>query len=218
VIWYVRLRPSAARRWGGKRVTFRPNRVICPSVGCVSPLTRLKSVVLPAPFGPIRARRSPGATARLTLSTARSPSKALETFERLRARAAESVIVFTFVLFLRSWLSQNFPSLKKRGKGRFSESLALETLKSPSVPPFSKGEVKQQQLIGFTRRVAQHWPKRDFLITHGSISRQVLQADSQKPLCPRIAKPLAQGSPSICLSIHPLAGWPRCSADLHPAL
>jgi hypothetical protein len=40
----------------------------------------LNSVVLPAPFGPMTARRSPGRSAKLTPSTARSAPKRTVTF------------------------------------------------------------------------------------------------------------------------------------------
>src|SRR4029077_3833703 len=93
-----------------KRVTFWPKRVIRPSVGRASPLIRLNKVVFPAPFGPIRARRSPVATARLTSSTARRPSNAFETFERLRARSGDSVIVFCAYPCSLRWGIDLYPS------------------------------------------------------------------------------------------------------------
>src|SRR5207245_7041096 len=84
-IWNVRVSPRAARRCDGIRVTSRPDSSMRPAVTGRAPATRLKSVVLPAPLGPIRARRSPGRTASSTASTARSPPKALETRSRRRA-------------------------------------------------------------------------------------------------------------------------------------
>src|SRR5262245_13063253 len=48
----------------------------------------LKSVVLPAPFGPRMARRSPGATSRLTSRTACRPPKRRPTPSRRRIGAA----------------------------------------------------------------------------------------------------------------------------------
>src|SRR5258705_9277995 len=62
-----------------------------PSVGRVSPLIRLNKVVLPAPLGPMSARRSPGPTVRLTPSTARSPPKSFERPLRLSAATAPSI-------------------------------------------------------------------------------------------------------------------------------
>src|SRR5438128_356648 len=52
------------------------------------PEMRLNSVVFPAPFGPMRARRSPGRTASDTPPTACSPPKYLETPSSLRAKSA----------------------------------------------------------------------------------------------------------------------------------
>src|SRR5882672_2105685 len=47
-------------RWCGSRpVMSCPSRRILPAVGRVAPLRRLMTVVLPAPFGPIRAWRAP---------------------------------------------------------------------------------------------------------------------------------------------------------------
>src|SRR5215470_11855647 len=50
-----------------------PNSTIEPLSGCSSPVIRLNSVVLPAPFGPMINRRSPGAIDRLTSAVTRSP-------------------------------------------------------------------------------------------------------------------------------------------------
>ena len=60
VIWNVRAMPREARWCGASVVMSDPRKLIEPSVGRTSPLIRLNSVVLPAPFGPITARRSPG--------------------------------------------------------------------------------------------------------------------------------------------------------------
>src|SRR5919108_5782023 len=66
-------------------VTSRPNSSMRPAVTGKAPATRLNSVVLPAPLGPMRARRSPGRTASSTPSTARSPPNAFETRARRSA-------------------------------------------------------------------------------------------------------------------------------------
>src|SRR5262245_26840317 len=79
------------------RVTSTPNSSIRPVVTGNAPATRLNSVVLPAPFGPMRARRSPGCTTSSTPSTARSPPNALETRSRRSASGslrAASLAVF----------------------------------------------------------------------------------------------------------------------------
>src|SRR3990172_5177408 len=70
----------------------RPKSAMRPPVGACSPLMRLNSVVLPAPFGPMIARRSPGWISRLTSSTARSPPNAFVTPERLSALAGATLI------------------------------------------------------------------------------------------------------------------------------
>src|SRR3954469_11832555 len=53
----------------------RPSRRMLPAVGRSTPVKRLMSVVLPAPFGPIRAWRTPFWTASETLSVATIPPK-----------------------------------------------------------------------------------------------------------------------------------------------
>src|SRR5437588_11989413 len=55
----------------------RPSKTTRPAVGVNRPVTLLKSVVLPAPFGPISANTSPRLMCRLTLSTATRPPKRL---------------------------------------------------------------------------------------------------------------------------------------------
>src|SRR4051794_12760357 len=49
---------------------------IWPRSGANAPASRLKMVVLPAPFGPIKPTISPSFTSKLTPATARSPRKA----------------------------------------------------------------------------------------------------------------------------------------------
>src|SRR5438093_3065459 len=71
--WYVRERPIFARVRAGSSDTSRPKSSTCPEVAGKSPQMTLKSVVLPAPFGPRMARRSPGATSRSTSRTAWRP-------------------------------------------------------------------------------------------------------------------------------------------------
>ena len=76
-IWNDRMSPSRATLAGGIRVMSRPLRRMWPEVGCRNFVMRLKQVVLPAPFGPIRAWMLPRFTFRLTSSTARKPLKSL---------------------------------------------------------------------------------------------------------------------------------------------
>src|SRR4051812_9209317 len=65
---------------GGVRSIERPSNRTCPRVGLSAPATRLKHVVLPAPFGPISAVMRPGASAKLTSLTATNPWKDLVRF------------------------------------------------------------------------------------------------------------------------------------------
>ena len=51
-----------------------------PAAGVKKPVIRLKNVVLPAPFGPIMARSSPGATVIEILLTATRLPKFFDTF------------------------------------------------------------------------------------------------------------------------------------------
>src|SRR5262245_44138073 len=62
-----------------------------PEVAGKSPQITLKSVVLPAPFGPRIARRSPSATSRSTSRTAWRPPNRRPTPRRRRAGSACSV-------------------------------------------------------------------------------------------------------------------------------
>ncbi len=55
-----------------------------PPVGGSAPAMALNSVVLPAPLGPMMARRWPRGTVRLTPSTARKASNATTTSESVR--------------------------------------------------------------------------------------------------------------------------------------
>jgi len=49
-----------SRRYGASGVTSMPASLIWPELGRMSPLIWLNKVVLPAPFGPMIRRRSPG--------------------------------------------------------------------------------------------------------------------------------------------------------------
>src|SRR6478736_1203746 len=86
--WYVRARPILARVRAGSAVTSRPRSSTEPEVTGKSPQTRLKRVVLPAPFGPRIARRSPGATSRSTSRTAWRPPNRRPTPRKRRAGSA----------------------------------------------------------------------------------------------------------------------------------
>src|SRR5829696_6907561 len=79
-----------ARLRAGDAVTSRPNSSTEPAVGGNSPEIRLNSVVLPAPFGPRMARRSPGLTSRSTSLTAWTPPKRRPTPRKRRIGSAAS--------------------------------------------------------------------------------------------------------------------------------
>src|SRR5688500_11736478 len=92
-VWNVRERPMRARLRAGAPVTSEPNSSTVPALGGNSPEMRLNSVVLPAPFGPRIARRSPGRTSRSTALTAWTPPKRRPTPRRWRIGAARSADV-----------------------------------------------------------------------------------------------------------------------------
>ncbi len=73
--WKVRPRPSLARRWAGSWSMLRPCRLTCPPSGRRTPVMTLNSVVLPAPFGPIRPVTVPSAASMVTWSRAVCPPK-----------------------------------------------------------------------------------------------------------------------------------------------
>src|SRR5262245_7031596 len=86
--WYVRASPIFARVRAGNAVTSRPNSPIVPLVAGKSPQMTLNSVVLPAPFGPRIARRSPGAISRSTSRTAWRPPNRRPTPRKRRVGSA----------------------------------------------------------------------------------------------------------------------------------
>src|SRR3954453_43941 len=77
VSWKVRTIPDLATREAEVRSRLEPSKVQCApcpaEVGRSKPVIRLKNVVLPAPFGPIRAVMMPRCTSRWSTSTAEMP-------------------------------------------------------------------------------------------------------------------------------------------------
>ena len=67
-------------RFGLRPFSSCAAKVTVPSSGGRKPLSKLNSVVLPAPFGPMMPRISPSPTVKLAWATARKPPK---DFERL---------------------------------------------------------------------------------------------------------------------------------------
>src|SRR2546428_259202 len=79
VRWNERPMPRRQTSCGASPVMSRPFRTTVPASGRRSPVTRLKNVVLPAPFGPMIAAIWPRATPSVTPATAWKPSNALRT-------------------------------------------------------------------------------------------------------------------------------------------
>src|SRR5688572_19975498 len=74
LIWKVRARPFLTRSSGFSRVISAPSRKIFPESGASIPVIRFISVVLPAPFGPIRAWRAPrGSSSPISCATTSEP-------------------------------------------------------------------------------------------------------------------------------------------------
>src|SRR4051812_3780310 len=67
--------PRRARSLGGSAPIASFCRKICPELARKWPAIRVKSVDLPAPFGPMMPRSSPASTSRLTPRTAWIPPK-----------------------------------------------------------------------------------------------------------------------------------------------
>src|SRR5690348_5306186 len=67
--------PACATRYAGRPPISSPRKRTEPALGLSAPAIRLKVVLLPEPFGPIRPRISPSATSKETFLTARKPSK-----------------------------------------------------------------------------------------------------------------------------------------------
>src|SRR5437763_9340989 len=81
--------PACATRYAGSPPISCPWKRTEPALGGSAPAIRLKVVLLPEPFGPMRPRISPSATSKETFLTARKPSKSfvspatLSTFRQL---------------------------------------------------------------------------------------------------------------------------------------
>ena len=117
VIWKVRAMPSAVRRWLGQVVTSLPNSRTWPDDDGKIPVIRLNSVVLPAPFGPMMALRSPGMILKVTSRTACRPPKLL----RQAAHSSTGTVPFAVGC---SSLTRT-PSLRK-GAGALRGAPALD--------------------------------------------------------------------------------------------
>jgi hypothetical protein len=76
MFWKVRPSPICALLCGPSRVTSRPKKTKLPVVGRIRPLTMLKNVVFPAPFGPMRLTMALSGMSKSTELTATRPPKA----------------------------------------------------------------------------------------------------------------------------------------------
>src|SRR6266540_2066892 len=70
----VRTRPRVTTAWLGRPSIRSPRNRMFPEVGATAPTRHEKSVVLPAPLGPIMPKISPRATSKSIPASARSPS------------------------------------------------------------------------------------------------------------------------------------------------
>jgi hypothetical protein len=77
VRWKERAMPRCATRCAGVPVILRLSKKMSPDVGANVPVSRLKSVVLPAPLGPMIECSVPASTPSVTRSTALSAPKDL---------------------------------------------------------------------------------------------------------------------------------------------
>jgi hypothetical protein len=77
MFWNVRPTPICARLCAPRRVMSRPSKTKLPAVGLIRPLTMLKNVVFPAPFGPMRLTMDASGMSKSTALTARRPPKVL---------------------------------------------------------------------------------------------------------------------------------------------
>ena len=80
MFWNVRPIPRAVIACGGMWTTSVPSNTIDPDVGLYTPVSWLKKVVLPAPFGPISATIAPRGMTKSMSSEAMSPPNSFRTF------------------------------------------------------------------------------------------------------------------------------------------
>ena len=80
IFWKVLAMPARLISMVFFPTMFSPSSVMIPSFGRYTPVSRLKTVVLPAPLGPIRPYRQPFSICRWNSFTARSPPKEIPRF------------------------------------------------------------------------------------------------------------------------------------------
>ena len=74
-LWNVRAIPIRAMLCGTSPAIDFPAKRTSPALGSYTPVITLKTVVLPAPFGPMRLTISPSRTCRSSSESARRPPK-----------------------------------------------------------------------------------------------------------------------------------------------
>ena len=79
MFWNVRPIPRSVIACGGFAVTSSPSKTIVPPVGLYTPVSMLKKVVLPAPFGPMSDTIERSGMTKSTSFTATSPPNSLRT-------------------------------------------------------------------------------------------------------------------------------------------
>ncbi len=77
MFWKVRPMPRCVNACGGFPPTFSSWNTIVPAVGLYTPVSMLKNVVFPAPFGPIRLMIEPRGMVKSTSLTATRPPNSL---------------------------------------------------------------------------------------------------------------------------------------------
>ena len=90
--WNVRPMPRRQTASAARPSMRRPAKVIVPPSGTKTPAIMLKSVVLPAPFGPMTPQISPAATSNVTASTAVRPRNRLVTASSGQQRGHRSAL------------------------------------------------------------------------------------------------------------------------------
>src|SRR5215218_3150605 len=156
--------PRCGRRRLGTLVMSWPSRWTEPLSGVSSPVMRLNRVVLPAPFGPMIRRRSPGSTLRLTSVVTRSPPNALQSL------LMESAVI------ARPGASRSWLGLRAAG----DDDAAPAAERAPALPPQPHGAghqpLRHQNHDGDEDRAKQEIPALDVSAHH------VLDDDDQR--CP----------------------------------
>src|ERR1700738_2142167 len=92
VIWNERAIPRRARWYASSAVISRSLNQMRPSLGGSRPLSKLKNVVFPAPFGPMIVRTPPSGISRLTLLTAVNPETRRARFSVLKTYDIENFL------------------------------------------------------------------------------------------------------------------------------